>query len=62
MPFSKDHPNLVCGICGSEVVQVGGFMKCQNVECKMEIPLDLGELRDAASINILERDSQTPDL
>lgn len=56
-----DHPNLVCGICGSEVLQVGAFMKCQNVECRMEIPLDVAAIADAVNINVLERASQQPD-
>lgn len=58
MPFAKDRPNIVCGICGAEVIQVGGFMKCQNIECKMEIPLDIDSLRDIGNISILENASQ----
>ncbi len=52
----------MCGICGSEVIQVGGFMQCQNVECKMSIPIDIEDAAAAYNTNILERDSQTPDL
>ncbi len=58
--MTTNHPNLVCGICGSEVKQEGGFMKCQNIECRMEIPLDIEAAADAYNTNILERDSQTP--
>jgi hypothetical protein len=59
--FSRSRPNLVCGVCGSEVKQEGGFMKCQNVECRMSIPIDIEDAATAYNTNILERDSQTPD-
>ncbi len=58
MRYAKERPNIVCGICGTEVLQDGGFMKCQNNECKMQIPLDIDSLATVAGISVLENASQ----
>lgn len=58
MRFGKERPNIVCGICDAEVIQEGGFMKCQNRECRMQIPLDIDSLVQVASISVLENASQ----
>lgn len=42
-----NHPQLVCGDCGQEVRQEGAYLKCQNWDCKMEIPIDVEQIRGA---------------
>ena len=57
-----NHPQLVCGICGAEVKQEGFFLKCQNEDCRMELPIDTQEIRDAMAIGAEEVARQSPEL
>ena len=53
---------MVCGICGAEVKQEGFFLKCQNEDCRMELPIDTQEIRDAMAIGAEEVARQSPEL
>lgn len=58
--MTNNHPQLVCGICGSEVRQEGFFLKCQNEDCRMEIPIDTAAVREALELDARERALQSP--
>ena len=50
---------LICGDCGHEVEQEGLILKCQNLECKAQFPIDLEEIVDAQQLYATEIDSQS---
>lgn len=56
------HFQIVCGDCGSEIKQEGVFLKCQNWECKTEVPIDTGMMRDALAMANEEYARQSPEV
>lgn len=49
---------LICGDCGAEVKQMGNMLKCQNAECRMQIPIDMDEITREASFEDYQNNHQ----
>ena len=49
---------LICGDCGAEVKQLGNMLKCQNAECRMQIPIDMEEINRQAAFENYQNDHQ----
>jgi hypothetical protein len=46
--------NLTCALCGYEVKQEGAFLRCQNMQCKCETPIDIDAINTAISMDKFE--------
>ncbi len=46
--------NLTCALCGYEVKQQGAFLRCQNIACKCETPIDIDEINRSVSMDKFE--------
>lgn len=56
-----EQSKLICGDCGAEVKQEGTMLKCQNLECRMQIPIDIDAINDMLAIIDTENATQLPE-
>ena len=51
---------LICSECGSEIKQLGLILKCQNLECGAQVPIDIDEINNQLAIVATENAHQSP--
>ena len=53
---------LICGDCGAEVKQLGNMLKCQNPDCRMQIPIDMEEISREQALADYQSDHQVSEV